>query len=118
MYSRIASLLILVLAAPFAHAAGFPTGTYMSGEHALTFADHGRLQLTAKSEVVLNGTWSADGDKVTITDVSGSYACAAPDTTGVYAWKADSGGISFTKEKDGCNDRLQALDGKTWKRKS
>lgn len=118
MYARIASLLILAFAASAVHAAEFPAGTYTVGEHALTFAEHGKLQLKAKDEVVLNGTWKANGSTVTITDVSGSYACAAPNATGTYAWKSDGGDITFTKEKDGCNDRVQSLDGKTWKHKA
>ena len=118
MYTRIASLLILALAAPLAHAAGFPGGAYTSGDYTLNFADHGKLTLQEKDNVVLNGTWSSDAGKVTFTDVSGSYACAAPNATGVYGWKAASDGVAFTKQKDGCDDRAQALDGKTWKRKS
>ena len=118
MYARIASLLILAAAVPAFGATTFPTGTYMQGDHALTFAEHGKLELKAKDEVVLNGTWSADADKVTITDVSGSYACAAPNATGVYSWTASGGGISFKKQKDGCDDRVQSLEGKPWNRKS
>lgn len=118
MYPRIAGLLTLVFIAPLAHAAGFPSGTYVAGEHALTFADHGRLQLKAKDEVVLNGTWSADGSKVTLTDIDGSYACEKANATGIYAWKADAGTITFTKDKDSCSDRVESLDGKTWKRKT
>jgi hypothetical protein len=118
MRARIVGLLFLAATVPAFAATSFPKGTYMSGELALTFADHGKLELKAKDEVVLNGAWSADADKVTITDQSGSYACAAPNATGVYTWKSDGGAITFTKQKDACDDRVQSLDGKSWKRKS
>ena len=118
MYARITSLLILALAAPFAQAAGFPGGTYTSHDYTLTFADHGKLTLLNNKDDVLDGTWSSHGDSITITDVSGSYACAAPNATGIYGWKATADGIAFTKQKDACDDRAQALDGQTWKRKS
>src|SRR3954470_3260241 len=119
MYLRIASSLVLAAAAISAHAASaFRTGSYSMGDMTLTFAEHGKVELKAKDEVVLNGTWSSDGSKITLTDQSGSYACAAPNATGVYAWKSDGAGITFIKQKDGCDDRAQALDGKTWNRKS
>jgi hypothetical protein len=118
MYTRIASLLVLASAAPFAQAAGLPSGAYTSHEYTLTFADHGKLTLLEKDKNVLDGTWSSKDGSVTITDVSGSYACAAPNQTGVYAWKSVGDGIAFTKQKDACDDRARALDGETWKRKS
>jgi hypothetical protein len=119
MYLRIASSLIFTAAASFAYgASAFPSGTYTMDDMAMTFADHGKLELKAADKDVLNGTWSADGTKVTLTDLSGSYACKAPNATGVYMWKADAGTITFTKQKDSCDDRAGALDGKTWKRKS
>ena len=58
MYTRIASLLILASAAPFAQAAGLPSGAYTSHEYTLTFADHGKLTLLEKDKNVLDGTWS------------------------------------------------------------
>ena len=65
----------------------------------------------------MNGTWSSKDATVTITDVSGSYACAEPNQTAVYGWKADGDSVTFTRKKDACDDRAPALDGKTWKRK-
>ena len=118
MYARIASLLILASAAPFAHAAGFPGGAYTSHGYTLTFGEHGKLTLMNEKDDVLNGTWSATNNTITITDVSGSYACAAPNQTAVYGWKASGDSVTFTKQKEGCNERAQALDGETWKRKA
>lgn len=118
MYLRIASLLTLALAAPFAHAAGFPSGTYTSSEYSLTFADHGKLQLKKVDEVVLNGTWTSTGDKITVTDVDGSYACDAQHATGTYGWTSEGKDVKFTKQSDKCDERAQALDGQTWKRKT
>ena len=118
MYTRLSALLTLALAAPFAHAAGLPEGAYTLGDYTMTLADHGKLTLKEKEEVVLNGTWSSKDATVTITDVSGSYACPKPNQTAVYGWKADGNAVPFTKQKEGCDDRAQALDGKTWKRKS
>ena len=119
MYLRFASSLAIAAVAVCAYgASAFPGGTYTMDDMALTFADHGRLELTANDKNVLKGTWSADGSKVMLTDVSGSYACKAPNATGVYGWKVNGDAITFTKQKDGCDDRAGALDGKTWKRKS
>jgi hypothetical protein len=117
MLIRIVSFSLLAFAAPFAHAAGgLPSGTYMAGNLALTFADHGKLELKEKDQVVMDGTWSSDASKVTITDKSGSYACAAPNATGVYGWKMSGDTVTFTKQKDGCDDRASSLDGKSWKK--
>lgn len=118
MYLRIATLLTLVFAAPFAHAAGFPSATYTLGDYALTFADHGKLELKSKGEVVMDGTWSSAGAALTVTDQSGSYSCEKAHATGVYGWKAEGGSVKFTKQKDDCDERIEALDGKTWQRKS
>jgi hypothetical protein len=117
MRLSIASLMILAAASAFG-ASGFPSGTYTSGDYSLTFADHGKLELKDKNDVVVNGTWSSDSTKVTVTDESGSYACSTPSATGVYGWKADGDTVTFTKQTDGCDDRAQALDGQKWKRKS
>jgi hypothetical protein len=118
MNAHIASFLILALVAPFAQAADFPSGAYTSHDYTLTFADHGKLTLMNNKDDVLHGTWSSNGDSITLTDVSGSYACASPNATGVYGWKASGDSVAFTKRKDACDDRSQALDGQTWKRKS
>jgi hypothetical protein len=117
MSLRIAASLLLIVS-PLVSAAGFPAGAYTSGDMTLTFADHGMLQLAAKNEVVMTGTWTADATTLTVTDQSGPYACAAPNAAGVYAWKSDPAGVTFTKRKDGCDDRAQALGGTPWKRKS
>lgn len=119
MFKRIVSFSLLAFAAPFVHAAaGFPVGTYTSGDYAVRFADHGKLELTAKGKVVMDGIWSSDATNLKLTDQTGSYACAAPNDTGTYSWKMSGDTVTFTKKKDDCNDRVGALDGQSWKRKS
>ncbi len=119
MSARIVGSLFLIAMGSVAIAATtFQAGTYTLGNMALIFAEHGKLELRVKDEVVMNGTWKSDGTHLTVTDQSGSYACAAPVATGVYRWQASGDTLTMIKEKDACDDRSQALDGKSWKHKS
>jgi hypothetical protein len=117
MHARISGLLLFAFAASAFAASASPGGTYTFAEYTMTLAPHGRLEVQANGEVVLNGTWSADASTLTLTDKSGPYACAAPNATGVYRWKSEGDKMTLSKQKDECDDRVQALDGREWTKK-
>ncbi len=68
--------------------------------------------------IVIEGTWTADGDQITFTDESGILSCgnaaAAPIidddiSTGTYTWARSGKTLTFTQVDDGCPGRIILL---------
>jgi len=68
--------------------------------------------------VVIEGTWTSDGDQITFTDESGLLSCgnaaAAPIiesdmATGTYKWVRSGKNLTFTQVDDSCPGRIILL---------
>lgn len=67
---------------------------------------------------MVQGSYTVDGDTVTITDESGTLSCTQPSTSGdasldvavgVYTFKRDNKGLTLTPQTDGCALRVILL---------
>ena len=68
--------------------------------------------------IVIEGTWTADGDQITFTDESGILSCAnaaaAPIigediSSGTYTWVRSGKALTFTQVDDACPGRIILL---------
>jgi META domain len=115
-YSRLACSAMLFVTS-FAFGAAFPTGTFViaGGQATVRFGADGRFHVAAGSDSV-DGTYSATGDQITLTDVSGTMACADTMKVGQYKWSYADNAITFTKVKDVCDERSGDLTAQPWKK--
>lgn len=87
------------------------------GETAIRFVDHNyrvaktRMQFDA-NPALAEGTYSIEGDKLTLSAQKGACADPKNEQTGVYKVVISRIGIHFTKVSDACERRR--LDGQTW----
>jgi hypothetical protein len=67
---------------------------------------------------MVQGSYTVDGDTVTITDESGTLSCTQPSTSGdatldvavgIYTFKRDDKGLTLTPQTDGCALRVILL---------
>ena len=90
-------------------------GPRLIGRWRIEFREDGSYSGTREDigEVVA-GSWSVEGDTLTITDESGSSSCATPqpgvlDTvdaaTGTYRWAREEDRLTFETETDPCQTR-------------
>jgi hypothetical protein len=117
-YARSASFTWMVacslsMAAGSAIAAAFPAGKYGAGGMSIEFGANGRFHVTEGGQSIVEGTYKADGDKLTLTDVSGPQACAGKAASGTYYWRLDHSALTLTKADDPCEDRASDLSGHT-----
>lgn len=106
---------VATMAATSALAADFAAGTYVASGINLTFDGKGHFRGTQKDAVVVEGDYNVTGDQLTFADKSGPWACAAAQT-GTYHWKATADTLTLSKVSDACNERVQSLTPKAWKK--
>ncbi|HEY0434290.1 MAG TPA: hypothetical protein VGC95_10485 [Chitinophagaceae bacterium] len=63
-------------------------------------------------DVMVKSKITVTGDKITITDYDGQYACT--EATGSYTFTVTGNSMSLKKIEDGCEGRAQAIDGLQW----
>lgn len=103
---------LAVLVASCSKGDSFPTGgTYRStadvagaGPVTVTFNEDGTL-LIEQGGVSNTGTYTVDGDQITISD---PYCKDLGFETATYTWKLDGSTLRMTTENDGCTDRKTA----------
>jgi len=108
-----------ILAISPALAADFPAGTYAvkQAPYTVTFEGKGQFHVQQGKTLEVSGTYSVKGDEVQLTDQSGPWACTkAGEQTGTYAWKYESGALTFSKVADKCEDRVKSLVNLAWER--
>ena len=96
-----------------AGAESFPAGDYEAGGATLSFAG-GAYRVLQGDKAMVEGTYTIDGAKLVLTDVSGPYACPAASKTGTYTWRFDGKALVLTKVDDACDDRSGDLNGHPW----
>ena len=60
------------------------------------------VDLGQDGSIEVKGTYSIDGDKLTMQDTSGEMMC---DQKGVYSFKIEGKSMVFTRVEDGCEGR-------------
>lgn len=108
---------VATLVAPCAAAADFPAGTYAAAGITLTFDSNGHFHGRQKDAVVVEGDYNVKGDQLEFADKSGPWACPAGQM-GTYHWKTQGETVTFSKVADACDDRVQSLTPRTWKKQS
>jgi hypothetical protein len=88
----------------------FPTGAYTNEEFTIVFTDDQRYFFKHKDKILVEGSYFISGDKIILTDESGTVACAEPETaTGKYGWKYGDERLVFNKIEDRCEGRTSNL---------
>jgi hypothetical protein len=79
------------------------------------FGPAGKFQTFRNGRLVVSGTTVFTGDKVTLVDMSGSYACGPAEKTGVYTFKKPAANkLKFISVVDPCAGRKILLDNRTF----
>ena len=97
-------------------ASSFPVGDYSAGQIRLRFDASGHVRVTQGEQVLVDGAFTAQADRITLTDKSGPMACEKGQETGVYRWKLEQDVMSFIKVDDRCDGRSGDLVAQAWKR--
>jgi hypothetical protein len=106
----------LTMAATWCVAAAFPTGAYEAGGTVIDFGSDGRVHVLRGGKSVVEGTYKVTGDKLTLTDVSGSFACPKDKASGTYTWHVKESALTLTKVDDPCDDRSSDITGHPWQK--
>ncbi|HEY8051497.1 MAG TPA: hypothetical protein VIE42_01665 [Steroidobacteraceae bacterium] len=110
---------LLALPAGAAVAGDFRTGTYeATGTHiTVSFDDKGQFHVNKGETLEVTGTYSVKTSELQLTDSLGPWACSkAGEQTGTYAWKYENAALTFSKVADKCEDRVNSLVKRAWKR--
>lgn len=126
MFSKklIARLSLLATTTAFAcsaiAASEFPTGTYTASDVRLNFDAQGRFRASIGEATMVEGSYTATHDTLSLTDASGPWACLKnpKERTGSYHWKLDRDHLTLTKLDDLCKDRGETLTPKPWAKES
>lgn len=86
----------------------FPAGTYASGDFTVAFRSDGSFRVSEKGDAVVEGSYTVEADRITLTDKQGRYACVA-EGPGKYTWKQNGQTLAFTKVDDRCPGRQRIL---------
>ena len=98
-------------------AATFPAGDFENGGVILSFGGDGAYRVTQNDHAMVSGAYRSKGDRLTLTDVSGQFACPSDKAKGTYAWRLDGTALTLTKVDDACEDRSSDLTGHPWMQK-
>jgi len=97
-----------LLASPLPPKTEFPTGAYVSGDFTVVFGADGSFSVSEKSDLVVEGAYTVEADRISFIDKQGRYACTA-EGEGKYNWKQNGETLSFTKIADDCPGRTKIL---------
>ena len=86
----------------------FPVGIYASGDFTVAFSSDGTFRVREKRDVVVEGSYTVEASRITLTDKQGRYACVA-EGSGKYTWKQEGQTLAFTKVDDSCSGRERIL---------
>ena len=101
-------LVIAVLAGTLFAKGTFPAGKYASGDFTVTFRSDGTFRVSEKGDPVVDGSYTVEADRITLTDKQGRYACV-DEGPGKYTWKQNGETLVFTKVDDNCPGRERTL---------
>ena len=101
-------LVIAMLVGAVLAKGSFPAGTYASGDFTVAFRSDGTFRVSEKGDAVVEGSYTVQADRITLTDKQGRYACVA-EGPGKYTWKQNGQTLAFTKVDDSCPGRERIL---------
>jgi len=101
-------LVIALLAGTLLAKGAFPAGTYAAGDFTVTFRSDGTFRVSLKGDPAVDGSYTVEADRITLTDKQGPYACL-DEGPGKYTWKQDGQTLVFTKVDDNCPGRERGL---------
>jgi outer membrane protein assembly factor BamB len=107
LVASLAVAAILVL-----QAGTLPSTNLTYGAFVARFAPDGAFTLQGQGYRGFTGTWSRNGDEITITTTGGPPACAAP---GRYRVAVDGSRLSLTVVADECTMRRMILHASSWR---
>jgi hypothetical protein len=87
-----------------------PPAEKMAGTWIVTFTADGTYSVRQNNTDHVKGTYTSEGDEVTMTDTEGDFACKGDELYGVYRFQRDSHSLRLTKIKDDeCAGRAAVL---------
>ena len=94
----------------------FPTGQFIVGPFTVSFESDGKMSVSREGEIVVEGLYTVEKDRITLTDKRGPMACidAGP---GKFQWKFDGKALTFKLIEDTCEGRAGALTSRPLTRK-
>ncbi len=88
----------------------FPYGMLELRGYAMKMSKEGKFRIYSKATTFVEGTFSIDGDTMTISDKGGLYACRGKRrNTGRYYWAVHDQGLYLRLIKDKCGARRTAF---------
>jgi len=115
VYRKICSGLVLLVLAFNAVAKGLPERSFPYGRLALRgypmeMSKDGHFRIYSGSTTFVEGTFILAGNKITVTDSGGQYACKGRDMNpGSYYWTVHDEGLYLMLIKDHCTARRTAF---------
>jgi len=108
--------ILLVMLIPFGvlakepAAAPFPYGTLELRGYAMDMGRDGKFRIHSETETFVEGTFSVEGNRLTITDRGGRYACRGRRMNpGSYYWTVHDGSLYLMLIRDNCWARKSAF---------
>ena len=91
----------------------FPVGTYVSaanvndlGPVTAAYHEDGTLTVSQGGEMVAEGTYTVDGDRI---DLSDEYCASEGQETATYTWAWDGSVLTMTTTDDACESRKSTV---------
>jgi len=88
----------------------FPYGVLGIRGYSMEMTRDGRFRIYSDSTTFVEGVFSLEGNKVTISDTGGKYACRGKRMNpGTYYWTAHDHGLYLMLIRDNCGARRTAF---------
>ncbi len=84
----------------------------LNGTWLVSFAPNGAYTIVKEPStktLLIGGSSTASGGKVTFVDKQGPLACTGKTATGMYSWKLSGKRLKLTKVADACSGRALVL---------
>ncbi len=86
------------------------------GKWELTFAKEDKFHISKSGDTLVEGSYAATKELLTLTDEKGPLACGQDQATGTYKWMSEENKLKLTAKDDGCTGRRFVLTLRSWER--
>ncbi len=93
------------------------SSTALNGTWLINFVADGTYVVVKEPKsksLLIGGSSTASGDKVTFVDKAGPLRCTGSGATGTYSWKLTGKTLEFTKVRDTCTGRSLIIGRSSW----